>query len=1237
MAEKIKQILIEEEMKNSYIDYAMSVITARALPDVNDGLKPVHRRILYAMLKGGLLHSKPFRKCARVVGDVLGRYHPHGDIAVYDSLVRMAQDFSLRYPLIKGQGNFGNVDGDSAAAMRYCITGDSLVVTEKGLLKINELSDKEDVEIKILSKDKKINTATKWFDSGNHPTLKITTNKGYSLTGSYNHPVLTLVKDEIGKPTFVWKLLEQLHEGDFVVMDRSPDELWSEDKLELSTYYPKFKKSANMKILPKYLGNSLAFILGSFISEGSFGINKIEFCNSDEEWITEFIKSWKEVFPDTTLHKFKRKPSSYGKKEYFRLECHSRYVLEFLRNIGLDNVKSPKRKIPATILQSPKEVVVTFLRSYFEGDGTITYSTKMIELGCCSMSEQLIDELQILLLRFGIDSFKRYDRHKSIWKLYLRGYRNSLRFYKELGFISDRKNKKLEYVVYSYKKDTSLLDFVPFISDFIREQTSSEFVMKNNFDRYGNMQNNYRNVSSIVLKNTGRNYTNLFEYFLNYNYLFDKVVKLESKGVQRVYSIRVDSKCHSFVANGFINHNTECRLTPIAEEMLQDIDKDTVKFIPNYDESYKEPIVLPGKFPNLLVNGTTGIAVGMTSSMPPHNLREIADSIVAMVDNPEIKTEELMQFVKGPDFPTAGVVLGNGGIKKAYKTGRGRVRVKAKCEFEDNKIIVSEIPYMVNKTSLIESIVELVKSKKVEGIKDIRDESDRKGMRIVIMLKDSANKEVVLNQLYKHTQLQTTFSIIMTSLVAGQPKTMSLKNLINFFIQHRRRIVIRRTEFELNKAEERVHILEGLRIALKNIDNVVKDIKESKDVETAKALLIEKYTLSEKQSLAILDMRLQRLTGLEQTKLQEEYNSLLEVIKDLKDILNSETRIFGIIKTETLELKEKYGDDRRTIITEEDEGDIQDESLIENEAVIITATRDGYIKQTLLEDYRQQKRGGTGIIATEKKEEDIVEHLFSTKTHNYLLFFTNIGRVCWLKVYNIPRGSRYSKGKAIVNLLKLEEGEKVNAILPISDLTRESYVMFATKKGKVKKTPLKSFSRPRKMGIKAIKLENNDEVVAVKLTPGNLEVMLGSRLGNAVRFNEVDVRVMGRNASGVRGIRLKDKDEVVGMEIANPEATLLTVTEKGFGKRTEMSEYRVTRRGGKGVRNIKITDKNGNVVGIKTVKDEDEAMFITQNGVVIRTTVNGISKIGRSTQGVRLIKLREGDKVKTVTRIISKV
>ena len=801
MAEKIKQVLIEEEMKNSYIDYAMSVITARALPDVNDGLKPVHRRILYAMHKAGLQHNKPFRKCARVVGDVLGRYHPHGDMAVYDSLVRMAQDFSLRYPLIKGQGNFGSIEGYSAASMRY----------------------------------------------------------------------------------------------------------------------------------------------------------------------------------------------------------------------------------------------------------------------------------------------------------------------------------------------------------------------------------------------------------------------------------------------------TECKLTPIAEEMLNDIDKDTVKFIPNYDESYKEPIVLPGKFPNLLVNGTTGIAVGMTSSIPPHNLREIADAIIAMIDNSEIKTEELMQFVKGPDFPTAATIIGNGGIRKTYKTGRGRVKVRAKCEFEDKKIIISEIPYMVNKTSLIESMAELVKSKRVEGIKDIRDESDRKGMRIVIMLKDSANKEVVLNQLYKHTQLQTTFSIIMTSLVAGQPKTMSLKHLISFFIQHRKRTVIRRTEFELKKSEDRVHILEGLRIALKNIDNVVKDIKESKDVETAKALLIEKYTLSEKQSLAILDMRLQRLTGLEQTKLQEEYNGLLDIIKDLKDLLNSEPRIFGVIKSETLELKEKYGDDRRTVIMDGEEEDIEDESLIENEAVIITATRDGYIKQTLLEDYRQQKRGGTGIIATEKKEEDIVEHLFSTKTHSYLLFFTNIGRVCWLKVYNIPRGSRYSKGKAIVNLLKLEEGEKVNAILPISDLSRESYIMFATKKGKVKKTPLKSFSKPRKIGIKAIKLEDKDEVVAVKLTPGNLGIIVGSKLGNAVKFNEVDVRVMGRNASGVRGIRLKEKDEVVGMEIANPEATLLTVTEKGFGKRTDMNEYRLTRRGGKGVRNIKITDKNGNVVGIKTVKDEDEAMFITQNGVVIRTTVNGISKIGRSTQGVRLIKLREGDKVKTVTRIISRI
>ncbi|HLC63259.1 MAG TPA: DNA gyrase subunit A [Candidatus Nanoarchaeia archaeon] len=804
MPETIQVKLIEDEMKESYIDYAMSVITARALPDVNDGLKPVHRRILYTMYKQKLFNNKPTRKSARIVGDVLGRFHPHGDIAVYDALVRMAQDFSLRYPLVQGQGNFGSIDGHRAAAMRY----------------------------------------------------------------------------------------------------------------------------------------------------------------------------------------------------------------------------------------------------------------------------------------------------------------------------------------------------------------------------------------------------------------------------------------------------SEAKLSKIAEEMLIDIDKDTVKFVPNYDGSTQEPVILPCRIPNLLINGTTGIAVGMATNIPPHNIGEVTEALIAAVDNPEITLNELMHYIKGPDFPTSGSIAGISGIKKAYEKGRGHIQVKATTNFEKGKIIITEIPYMVNKTTLIEAIAEQVKVKKIEGIRDLRDESDRKGMRIVIELKDSANPEIVLNQLYKNTQLQTTFSIIMLALVAGQPKILSLKSLLQYFIQHRKRVIVRRTEFELAKAEARAHILAGLKIALSNIDAVIKDIKASKDPEVAKQLLIKNYKLSELQSQAILDLRLQRLTNLEQNKIQEEYNELVKLISELKSILSSEIKILGIIKQELIEIKEKYQDKRKTKILDQEVIDIEDEDLIKKEDIVVTATKTGYIKLTQLEEYRQQKRGGTGVIAAETKEEDVVEHLFVTSNHNYLLFFSNLGKVYWLKAYKIPQAGRYSKGKAIINLIPLEEKELISAILPIKEFNEKQFIMFATKNGKVKRTSLTKFSNPRKAGIKAITLEDNDELVEARLTPGVLHMIIGTKYGLAVKFDERDVRIMGRTASGVRGIRLKKGDAVIGMEIAKKDATLLTITENGNGKRTNMDEYRLIKRGGKGVINIltkhlKSSSKNSNVVGIKTVMDDDEVMFISQKGVIIRTPVSGISTIGRNTQGVRLMKLKEGDKVNSLARVIT--
>ena len=680
---------------------------------------------------------------------------------------------------------------------------------------------------------------------------------------------------------------------------------------------------------------------------------------------------------------------------------------------------------------------------------------------------------------------------------------------------------------------------------------------------------------------------------------------------------------------------TEVRLKKIAEELLEDIEKNTVKFIPNYDGSEEEPIVLPAKLPNLLINGSSGIAVGMATNIPPNNIQEVIDAVTATIKNPEISIEELLEHIKGPDFPTGGLIIGKSGIRSSYKNGRGKIILRAKTEIDENKnrIIVNEIPYQVNKSLLLENIANLVKDKRVEGISDLRDESDRKGLRIVIELKKNANANVVLNQLYKNSQLQITFGVNTIALVAGQPKLMNLKDLINYYILHRRRVVRRRTDFELKKAEERVHILEGLRIALSNIDAVVKLIKGSKNVEEAKKGLIKNYKLSDKQSQAILDMKLQRLTSLEQDKIKEEYEGLVKLILELKEILASEEKILEIIKKELLELKQKYKDERRTQIIEGSEEEVGDEDLIKEEDVVITVTDSGYIKQINLDEYKSQKRGGKGVIGTETKEEDFVEQLFTTSNHSYLLVFTNKGKVHWLKAYKVPVGTRYSKGKAIVNLLNLKD-EKVNAVLPVKNFGVNAYLFFCTTNGLIKKTHLKEFGNPRSGGIKAIKLKDKDEVIKVMLTSGDFDIILGTEKGLAVKFNEKDVREIGRNASGVRGVKL-EKDKVVGMEIAKKGADLLTITENGYGKRTSMDEYRLIRRGGKGVINIKTGGRNGKVVGIKTVMDSDEVMFITKKGVIIRTMVKGISRVSRNTLGVRIMRLKEGDKVTSVARVLN--
>jgi len=806
--EKILPIAIEDEMEKSYISYAMSVIVGRALPDVRDGLKPVHRRILHAMNELHLPHNKPYKKSARIVGEVLGKYHPHGDTAVYDTLVRMVQDFSLRYPLVDGQGNFGSVDGDNAAAMRY----------------------------------------------------------------------------------------------------------------------------------------------------------------------------------------------------------------------------------------------------------------------------------------------------------------------------------------------------------------------------------------------------------------------------------------------------TEARLAAISNEFLEDIDKDTVEFVPNFDESLEEPSILPTRIPNCLVNGSSGIAVGMATNIPPHNLREIVDGLCAIIDDPSVSIKDLSKIIKGPDFPTAGIICGREGIKSAQETGRGRILVRAKAIIESSEtkgkkdaIVITEIPYQVNKTNLIESIVRLVENKKVEGISNIRDESDRDGMRVVIELKRDANANILLNQLYKHTQMQETFGVIMLALVDGQPRVLNIKQMLEYFIQFRVDVIIRRTKFDLDKAEKRAHILEGLKIAIASLDKVIKTIRASKNPEIAKEALIKNFKLSEVQAKAILEMQLQRLTALERDKIEEEYLELLKKIEYLKSLLKSKQKVLQIVKDESKEVAKKYGDDRRTQIVAA-ETDINIEDLIVEEDVLISISHQGFIKRIPVSMYRLQRRGGRGVTGGGVGDEDtdFMEHLFLASTHDHIMFFTNTGRVYWRKAYEIPQGSRQAKGKAIVNLLALNQNETVSSFIQVKEYNDKNFLLMVTKDGVIKKTSLEAYSHPRSTGIQAIKLRDKDELIGCKITHGKNEIFLATKLGKAIRFDEKQAREMGRTASGVRGIRLDKKDEVVAVEIVSEKDTALTVTSKGFGKKTLYKEYRLQSRGGKGIINTKVTDKNGHIVNVQTVREEDEIILATSSGMVVRCPVNQIRTCGRNTQGVRLVKLKDKDHVASATKVVTK-
>jgi DNA gyrase subunit A len=689
---------------------------------------------------------------------------------------------------------------------------------------------------------------------------------------------------------------------------------------------------------------------------------------------------------------------------------------------------------------------------------------------------------------------------------------------------------------------------------------------------------------------------------------------------------------------------TEARLKKISEEMVEDLDKDTVDFQLNYDDSINEPTVLPTKIPSLLVNGASGIAVGMATNMPPHNLSEVIDGTVAYIDNNDIEIDELIKFIKAPDFPTGGVIYGYEGVKEAFQAGRGRVVMRGKATFEEVNgrecIIVTEIPYQVNKADMIQKTAQLVNDKKIEGISNIRDESDRKGMRIVYILKRDAIPNIVLNKLYKYTQLQSSFSVNNIALVNGRPMLLNLKEMIKYFVDHRHDVVVRRTKYDLRKAEERAHILDGLIIASDNIDKVIELIKSSSNADNARENLIKEFSFSEVQAKAIVEMRLRQLTGLEQDKLRNEHAELLELIKDLKDILDNKERRMSIIKEELIEIKEKHGDERRSVI-EFAGGELSIEDMIPDEKVVITISHAGYIKRTPLAEYKTQNRGGVGQKGSTTRSEDFLEYLFVGTNHQYMLFFTQKGKCFWMRVYEIPEGSKLSKGRAIQNLINIEPDDKVKAFICTQDLKDDSYinnhyVIMCTKKGQVKKTSLEQYSRPRSNGINAITIKDNDELLEAKLTTGNSQVLIAVKSGKCIRFEEGKTRPMGRNASGVRGIRLKDSsDEVIGMISVNDmDSDILVVSENGYGKRSSLEDYRVTNRGGKGVKTISITDKTGNLVSIKNVSDGDDLMIINKSGIAIRMEVSDLRVMGRATQGVKLINIKDNDSIAAVAKVV---
>ncbi|WP_239107287.1 intein-containing DNA gyrase subunit A [Spirilliplanes yamanashiensis] len=1215
-------------MQRSYLDYAMSVIVGRALPDVRDGLKPVHRKILYAMYDSGFRPDRGYVKCARVVGDVMGNYHPHGDSSIYDALVRMGQPWSLRYPLIDGNGNFGSPGNDPPAAMRYCATGDTLVRTPLGTVRLDQIvpgaepNSETDIDLKVYDRNGDPVRATKFFHSGEHPTLKLRTREGFELTGTHNHPVLCLV-DLAGVPTLLWKLLDEIRPDDRVVMQRVvPDEVG----------------------VPMLEHVEAAVLAGAWVSEGWASDTRGGFNNVDGAYFARVLSAY-DIAVGGTRYVSRRSIASGNvlhELDVQNLDALRRSVLGEL--IG---ARSAAKFVPSFVWQGPAAVKRAFLQSLFEGDGSSSLLPRnSIQISYSTRSERLAHEVQQLLLEFGVVAKQcRYDNGE--FKVVITNRRDARLFAVHVGFLG-RKQAKLEAALGAIPAASTAMsgDHVPFVGDFVRQHgatrwTERDWLVRHNVDRIERWE---RDGAEIAAHITEPGVLDVVAPLVDGRFYYAEVADVTAAGTQAVYSIRVDTDDHAFVTNGFVSHNTESKLAPLAMEMLRDIDEDTVDFQDNYDGRTKEPTILPARIPNLLINGSEGIAVGMATKIPPHNLREIASAVQWCLDNPEADEEttleHLLTLVKGPDFPTRGLIVGQSAIQDAYRTGRGSIRMRAVVEVEEDargrtSLVVTELPYQVNPDNLAERIADLVKEGKLTGIADIKDESSgRTGMRLIVVLKRDAVAKVVLNNLYKHTQLQETFGANMLALVDGVPRTLNLAQFLRHYVDHQIEVIRRRTAFRLRKAEERAHILRGLAKALDMLDEVIALIRRSPTVEEARNGLIRLLDVDEIQANAILEMQLRRLAALERQKIVDELTKIEVEIADLKDILAKPERQRQIVSEELAEIVAKWGDERRTQIVPFD-GEVSMEDLIAREEMVVTITRTGYAKRTKSDLYRSQHRGGKGVSGATLRQDDIVSHFFVCSTHDWILFFTNKGRVYRAKAYELPEAARVAKGQHVANLLAFQPDEHIAQVIEIPDYQVAPYLVLATKNGLVKKTRLEEFDSNRSGGIIAINLREDDEMVGAALVADSDDLLLVSKKAQAIRFNATDeaLRPMGRATSGVIGMRFGENDELLAMEVVREGMDVLVATNGGYAKRTPIEEYPVQGRGGKGVLTAKITERRGSLVGALVINPDDELFAITSNGGVIRTPVKPVRRTrDRNTMGVKLMDLPDGVTIVAIAR-----